>query len=97
MNVKVTIYEGDKIHGVRGDCVFCPVASALKRVVNKCSSVYVEDDAVTFSRDGSIDQHVYLPEGAQNWIEQFDANRDHRCPVPFSFDLEIPTEFIESC
>lgn len=77
----VTLLENDKKHGVSGNSESCPIARAIRRVVDSNKKISVGTTRV------NIGVHECpLPLAASNFISQFDGNLN---PKPISFKLPI--------
>lgn len=80
--MKIEVTEQDIKDGKPGQCVYCPIAIALKRETGWIWSVmYYSADTLL----GPFHRAI-MPPAAQSWIEDFDNNES---VYPFSFDLDV--------
>lgn len=81
--ISFTVAQSDIVHGERGDCAWCPVALAMRRVLNK--TVEVGRDYIQIERGKLID----LPKEVKTFVRDLDRNMPVR---PFTFELEIDAD-----
>lgn len=85
----VSVTQDDIQFGKKGNCDWCPVAHAVRRVV---SEKYIKISVgkrwlVLWPNDVIISREVELPEVAKTFIKEFDRG----LPVsPFTFEIDIP-------
>ncbi|MCI0537687.1 MAG: hypothetical protein L0Z50_20935 [Verrucomicrobiales bacterium] len=91
MRIEVTQNDIDK--GCEKDCLKCPVALAINRVLRKPYVCYVDIPLIRIRKGRSLDFvcEILTPEVAIDFIRAFDPGRD---VSPFSFDLSIPEEYV---
>lgn len=79
--------------GVARDCQHCPIARAIMARLADGFFVDVVSCGVWIYRTGSRRSvfNVLIPANAKAFIDDFD---DGRPVFPFSFDLDIPTEYL---
>lgn len=92
MLVKIEVLQSDIDSGRPDDCGFCPVALAIKRAANvKTIHVSLATVVIYFTKSSLC--RIKLPAEANEFIDKFDAEKEVE---PFSFDLEIPDQFVLS-
>ena len=105
--VKVEVTERLIKTGTVNDCVDCPVALAVRKVVSKTVDVNVLHDDITLTLILGEDddfQQISTPARVAKFIEKFDE-RDPTLglvltelpplPKPFSFNLRIQNKFLK--
>ena len=89
MMITVEVTQEDIDHGVKGNCVKCPIAKAIGRAAGNtdCGVGITRAHLYSGHERGLIS--FKLPIEAQNFIERFDDGFEVQ---PFSFDImeEIP-------
>jgi hypothetical protein len=94
MLTTIHVTETDIQNGKEGDCALCPIALSLKRYIDERYSVFVHDDSASMASFERLDMipPIPLPQEAKAFIKAFDCF----LPVaPFSFQLDIPEEFLK--
>lgn len=88
MLTKVEVTQEDIDNGKMKSCDFCPVALAVNRVIRPQRDAQVYACIVIIRHEeGQRGGFPSLPLAAQEFIENFDDERDVE---PFSFALNIP-------
>lgn len=86
--------------GSKGNCQFCPIALAIKQVLNEEYYPHVVSSHVKFKLTNTGEEVTYLnlPESAMLFIMDFDAPQHPFAtkPQPFSFQLDIPKYMLRS-
>jgi hypothetical protein len=89
----IHVTETDIRNGVQLVCIWCPLALSLKRYVNKRYSVFVHDDHVNIANLERLDiPPIPLTDEAKAFVDAFDHSQHVE---PFSFQLDIPEEFLK--
>lgn len=88
--LEVVITREDIWNGVRRDCNACPIALAVKRLVNPSTVVSVNGSSVILKSDKFIFRSS-LPSQASDFVERFDNRSDAE---PFSFNLYVPEGYL---
>lgn len=83
MLIKVT--QTDIDNGIKGSCVFCPIAQALRKQDKMAISISVGSCFIEYFKLGECNNSLRMPEIACNFIRAFDKG----LPVePFEFEAE---------
>lgn len=92
--VQVTVTQDDIDQGVRANAAQCPVAHAIKRVLQAVVAVGT-NDVVLVSVLGDVrTDRVRLPESVVEWIHDYDLDRKTMY-TPFSFTLlDVPKGYL---
>ncbi len=94
MLVRIDVTENEIRDGVRENCLCCPAARAINRVLNPVRyHVVVTEDRISIrgNSSGSILFQCETPEVVDEFICEFDGDIEVE---PFSFPLDIPQEFL---
>lgn len=103
MRVPVSVTADDIVAGHPRNCRDCPIASAVRRVCGDgcCCRVVLKTVTIWHQAHGPI--RIPLPPEATTFIRVFDGLVDAVCgvlglppatPQPFTFDLDIPAEYL---
>lgn len=95
-SVQVTVTQDDIDQGVRASAAQCPVARAIKRVLQAVVAVGT-NDVVLVSVLGDVrTDRVLLPESVTDWIHDYDLDRKTMY-TPFSFTLlDVPKGYLRA-
>lgn len=94
MQVTVEVTQNDIQYGRRKDCDHCPIAKAVGRVLSWDFYAFADEEYISIRHEirGAVDGfHINTPAVATEFMQAFDSCK----PVaPFSFPLDIPTEYL---
>lgn len=94
MQVTVEVTQDDIDKGAFRSCAKCPIARATKRLVKRTCKLDVRSRVMALTLSGPrtlMYEAVTLPDAAHEFVVAFDNSE----PVsPFSFPLDIPTEYL---
>lgn len=87
--IRIEVTQEDIKDGVRGDCYTCPLARAIGRAMDLPGSAFVTLRSLYLDDFTRI---CWLPVAAAEFVTKFDLAKS--AAEPFSFDLEVPAEFL---
>lgn len=92
MNIKIKVTEKHLEKGERAAAFYCPIALALKDVVNDDTSAGVTYESIQF-RLGIQTQtnKINTPKKVYDTMGRFDMGKDVK---PFEFELDIPEMYL---
>jgi hypothetical protein len=87
--VEISVTAEDIANGAISDCVACPIALAIGRVIPDAITVDVFTDHADFCDTVKFEPlaDATLPDSAAEFINRFDNRREVQ---PFTFQLEVP-------
>lgn len=93
MLIPVTVTKSHIKRGTRGDRKKCPVALAIKPLINRAHSVAVGILALTIThkKHNSVWRWRFN-KAVHNFVENVDLERDVK---PFIFNINIPRKFLK--